>query len=165
MGKTKTAHSSAFLGAEFNTFLFEPIGVDICGRPVTVVSALARLDMDPWAEADRLSRLPDQTAAHSVSMVLSRLPEIVSGMADRQKSAARLVQLLPNRLLPGPVRRPFAGIGLKRGVPLTLTAGLVCVAAALLLGQILWQSDHAAVAAPQPAAAQGPPAPHSQAED
>ena len=36
-----------FLGAEFNEFLFAPIGADATGTSLTVVSALARLDLDP----------------------------------------------------------------------------------------------------------------------
>ncbi len=147
MGETKGARAPLFLGSEFNAFLFEPIGADQRGRQVTVVSALARLDMDPWAEADRLSQLPDETAARSVSMVLSRLPEIALGIAGRQQTALRLVRLLPNRLLGSQVKVPFARTALPRAV----AAGMVCAFAMLLLGQVIWQYHHAA---PTPLTAQ-----------
>jgi hypothetical protein len=39
------------LGSEFDDFLFPPIGEDRNDTPVSVLLALARLDMDPWQEA------------------------------------------------------------------------------------------------------------------
>jgi len=42
---------SRFLGEEFNPFLFAFIGTDRAGGQLSVVSALARLDLDAWAEA------------------------------------------------------------------------------------------------------------------
>jgi hypothetical protein len=162
MGETKTARSPIFLGTEFNAFLFEQIGADSRGRPVTVVSALARLDMDPWAEADRLSRLPGPIAARSVSMVLSRLPEIAMGATERQLSAVRLVRLLPKQLLGSQVKNPFVRADTPRLLPRAVSAGLFCAVAVFLLGQILWQSHQAALVAPQtPSAAQAVPAPRS----
>jgi len=43
------------LGSEFGIFLFAPIGKDRDGMLLSVVSALARLDVDPWQEADELA--------------------------------------------------------------------------------------------------------------
>ena len=45
-------------GAEFNDFLFAPIGEDGNGMLVSVLSGLARLDVDPWQEAAKLAQLP-----------------------------------------------------------------------------------------------------------
>ena len=42
---------------DFDEFLYAPIGADASGNPVTLLSALARLDMDPWEEAANLARL------------------------------------------------------------------------------------------------------------
>ncbi len=53
-------NSNAPLGSEFDNFLFAPIGVDKNGMVLSVVSALARLDVDPWEEAEEL--------AHTVSI-------------------------------------------------------------------------------------------------
>ena len=39
------------LGSEFDDFLFAPIGADRIGMLLSVLSALARLDIDPWQEA------------------------------------------------------------------------------------------------------------------
>jgi hypothetical protein len=45
-------------GSEFNDFLFAPIGEDRNGMLVSVLSGLARSDVDPWQEATRLAELP-----------------------------------------------------------------------------------------------------------
>jgi hypothetical protein len=37
--------------AEFDNFLYASIGADRNGMPLSVLSALARLDLDPWEEA------------------------------------------------------------------------------------------------------------------
>ena len=58
-----TVLKPAVLGPEFNDFLFASIGADATGTYITVVSALARLDLDPWAEAAKLSRMPKTLAA------------------------------------------------------------------------------------------------------
>jgi hypothetical protein len=43
--------SASRLGSEFDDFLFAPIGEDRNGMLLSVLSALARLDIDPWQEA------------------------------------------------------------------------------------------------------------------
>jgi hypothetical protein len=50
-----TRSSSAFrLGSEFDDFLFAPIGgQDRDGLMVSVLSALARVNFDPWQESIR----------------------------------------------------------------------------------------------------------------
>jgi hypothetical protein len=166
MRETNTMRAPNFLGAEFNAFLFEPIGADDRGRQVTVVSALARLDMDPWAEADRLSRLPDETAARSISMIFSRLPEIALAIADRPQHALRLVRLLPKRLAGIEVKTPFIRAVTPTASRRAVMAGLFCAVALLMLGQMLWRSDHAAPhAPPTPITAQSVPVPHAKVGD
>jgi hypothetical protein len=92
-----TLRASGFLGSEFNAFLFESIGVDRYGRPLSVVSALARLDLDAWAEAAKLARLPRDLAADKLSAFIRRCTELPQAMKDSRKIAERLVELLPDR--------------------------------------------------------------------
>jgi len=73
------------LGSEFDAFLFAPI----------VVSALARLDVDPWTEAAKLARLPKPAAASRLAGLLADLPGGPPAHFDPRKGAARLVDLLP----------------------------------------------------------------------
>jgi hypothetical protein len=89
--------ASGFLGTEFNAFLFESIGVDQYGRPLSVVSALARLDLDAWAEAAKLARLPRDIAADKLSAFIRRCTELPQAVKDSRKIAERLVALLPDR--------------------------------------------------------------------
>lgn len=122
-----------FLAADFNAFLFAPIGAGRGGEMVSVVSALARLDLDPWTEAERLSRLPGGAAAEQLSMLIARSPDIVTDFEERQRTASRLVALLPNRKL---------GNLLSRAVPKGETsvfspqaiASVFLIAVAILLG-------------------------------
>lgn len=52
------AVSVSFFGSEFNDFLYAPIGGAGNEMPLSVLSALARLNLDPWKEAAELSDLP-----------------------------------------------------------------------------------------------------------
>jgi hypothetical protein len=91
-------HSVAafFLGSEFDAFLFAPIEEDRNGMLLSVVSALARLDVDPWQEAAALARLPRETAAQRLAAVIAGLPRGSSARPDPGVTAARLVALLPH---------------------------------------------------------------------
>ena len=68
------ARSPGFLGPEFNDFLFAPIGAERNGGYLSVVSALARLDLDPWAEAAKLAKLPVEVATQKLSILLQEVP-------------------------------------------------------------------------------------------
>jgi hypothetical protein len=97
MVTTSRTPSRAFLGPEYNAFLFAAIGSDRSGGQLSVVSALARLDLDPWDEAARLARMPAEGAARKLSALIAALPELNTPRPDPVRAAARLVALLPNR--------------------------------------------------------------------
>ena len=63
------------LGSEFDDFLFAPIGEDRNDMPLSVLSALARLDIDPWHEAAELARLPRETATQRLASLIAALPD------------------------------------------------------------------------------------------
>jgi hypothetical protein len=88
------------LGSEFNDFLFAPIGQDRNDVPLSVLSALARLDIDPWQEASRLAQLPGETAAQRLTSLIGSLPAGSSLYFDPATIAARLIKLLPRRTAP-----------------------------------------------------------------
>ena len=81
--------SDAYSGHAYDAFLFESLGVQENGMDLSVLSALARAGVDPWAEAKRLTGLPRQTA---VTAILK-----FAGDAD---TARRLVDLLPRAPAP-----------------------------------------------------------------
>jgi hypothetical protein len=82
-------------GSEFNDFLYATIYHDQEGTALSVLSALARQDLDPWVEAARLSQLPEETAVKQVTDLLAALPRQSSSDFDRVAVAARLCALLP----------------------------------------------------------------------
>jgi hypothetical protein len=123
--------------SEFNEFLFASIGTEGNGMPLSVVSALARLEMDPWQEAARLSTLPRELAAPALDRLIRRLPPGSWSQTDTQTIAARLVELLP--------RRAAAGLGERapglrgKAVPAALLWLLVAMLAAAALTAALAQ--------------------------
>ena len=83
------------LGSEFDSFLFAPISEDGSGMSLSVVSALARLGLDPWAEAAELTKLPGAKAVQRLTSLIESLPRDRSAQASLEPIAARLVSLLP----------------------------------------------------------------------
>jgi len=83
------------LGSEFDAFLFASVGWDKNEMALSVVSALARLDVDPWKEAATLARLPKSAAASRLAGLLADLPGGPPAHFDPRRGAARLVALLP----------------------------------------------------------------------
>jgi len=62
-------------GAEFNDFLFAPIGEDSNGMLVSVLSGLARLDVDSWQEAEKLAQLPGEIATQRLASLIGSYPD------------------------------------------------------------------------------------------
>jgi hypothetical protein len=91
------AASVSFFRPEFDDFLYAPIGADTNEMPLSVLSALARLNVDPWEEAARLSELPKDTATQRLASLIVRLPGGRWAQADASSIADRLVELLPSR--------------------------------------------------------------------
>src|SRR5688500_10632342 len=81
--------------SDLSEFLSALLWEERNGAPLSVLSALARLDMDPWAEAARLAALPKGGAALTLAAILGRLPGQHPGTSDTVMIAERLVDLLP----------------------------------------------------------------------
>ncbi len=60
--------------SEFDPFLYAPVGEERNGMLLGVLSALARLDVDPWQEAATLTKMPAQDATARLTSLLSSLP-------------------------------------------------------------------------------------------
>ena len=50
--------SPSVLPSTYDNFLYAPVGESAHGALLTVLSVLARQNVDPWEEAAELSRLP-----------------------------------------------------------------------------------------------------------
>ncbi|MFM9849863.1 MAG: hypothetical protein ACKVP3_22245 [Hyphomicrobiaceae bacterium] len=97
MVKVTPAVSVSFFKSEFNDFLYAPIGADRHEMPLSVLSALTRLNLDPWKEAAELSELPKDTATQRLATLIARLPGGRWTPADSGSIADRLIELLPHR--------------------------------------------------------------------
>ncbi len=88
----------------YNAFLHAPLGRDAQGTELTVLSALTRLGLDPWAEAARLADLARGDAARSLAAAIARLPVAgLTGSWTESEAAAvaeRLVGALPEGSAP-----------------------------------------------------------------
>jgi hypothetical protein len=84
---------------EFDAFLFAPIGEKKNGMLLSV-SALARLDRDPWREAAELARMPNETAKQRLTSLIEALPNRLWSGPEPGTSSARLIALLPGRAGP-----------------------------------------------------------------
>jgi hypothetical protein len=123
---------SASLGSEFDDFLFASIGEDRNGMLLSVVSALARLDIDPWREAAQLARLPGEIAANRLAALIASLPDGALMRSDPGTIAARLIALLPGQMsgrVPGSV--PVSGMAMSRpwvgAIGVALFACAICI--------------------------------------
>jgi len=83
------------IGTQFDKFLYAPIREDRNGTPLTVLSALARLDVDPWQEAVSLARMPSAAAAVRLTALIAALPDEPANDIPALSLAANLVTLLP----------------------------------------------------------------------
>jgi hypothetical protein len=105
------ATSISFFRPEFDDFLYAPIGADGVEMPLSVLSALARLDVDPWMEAAELSALPNGAAAERLASLIARLPGGRWTLADSRAIADRLIELLPSPGSPVPFApKPLFGL-------------------------------------------------------
>ncbi len=69
-----TSASVPFLTRQFDDFLFARIDEGTDTPPLSVLSVLARLDVDPWEEAAKLARLPRAAAAKRLVECIAATP-------------------------------------------------------------------------------------------
>lgn len=87
--------SLAPLGPEFQPFLQSKLWEEKNETRLTVLSALARLDIDPWLEAAELAALPKVGAEKRLADRLGKLPGAPSAPLDVDTFCGRSVSLLP----------------------------------------------------------------------
>lgn len=85
------------LRRDLDQFLFASVGEELDGVPLSVVSTLARLGLDPWEEACRLSALDGQEAAEQLARLIAEVPGRSCPLGQARIMARPLVVLLPSR--------------------------------------------------------------------
>jgi hypothetical protein len=82
--------------SHFNAFLFADVGTEQNGSPLTILSILARLGMDPWSQAEKWARMPDNVKIESLTQSIVQMPLCPHDLAEAGVTAGRLIMLLPH---------------------------------------------------------------------
>jgi hypothetical protein len=83
------------ISSQFDRFLFAPLHEN-GEAPLSVLSALARQDIDAWQEADRLAQLPKDHAVNSLASTIWKSDSERWSPSEASIVAARLIELLPS---------------------------------------------------------------------
>jgi hypothetical protein len=83
------------LRPDLDKFLFAEVGDEIDGVPLSMISALTRLGLDPWQEAGRLSSLSRREAVEQLARLIAEIPGIFRPIGKAREIADGLVGLLP----------------------------------------------------------------------
>jgi len=89
------------LRPELDKFLYAAVGEEQEPVTLTVLSALSRLELDPWDEASRLSALEKPEAGAQLAETILRLTSTRWALTEARCVADRLVELLPSRAQTG----------------------------------------------------------------
>ncbi|SIQ15485.1 hypothetical protein [Acidiphilium rubrum] len=123
------------LEPSFDIFLFAVVGEDRRGVPVSVLSILARSNIDPWEEAASLARLPRTTAADRLAGLITAVPDGIEGSACPETTASRLVKLLPHASIA--IDHPFATMARTTTMQFPAVSARSRVAAILLCAALI----------------------------
>jgi len=113
---TPMDHRARFstLSARYDDFLFAPVCEDANGMRLSVLSALARMNVDPWEEAGRLATMPKAIAERTLLSVLDRVSGRSWKSPEAAAIAARLIRLLPHSGEAGAASAPTDANGRSR---------------------------------------------------
>jgi hypothetical protein len=113
------------LTCEFNNFLYSRVSDDSEPMPVSVLSALARHNIDPWHEAAKLAGMPKRAAIARLASMISAVKPDSTPPPRAELIAARLIELLPTpsvlgmpRLIGIPASQPSHRLALLAGIAL-----------------------------------------------
>ena len=126
------------LRPDLDKFLFAAVGDEVDGIPLSVVSALTRLGVDPWEEAGRLSLLSHREAVEQLGRLIAEVPGSSRTIGEAREIADSLIDLLPKHNT-SPVSAPQLQIRLrffKPALPQPFIIWVICfvLAAAGLIG-------------------------------
>ncbi|WP_299705083.1 hypothetical protein [uncultured Tateyamaria sp.] len=84
-------------GSDYDAFLQAEVGEDRTGAAVTVLSALARLGLEPWTEAKELAHLAKEDAEVRLNAHFEAITDVPALALASQSRATKLVSLLPKQ--------------------------------------------------------------------
>jgi hypothetical protein len=113
------------IAPEFDPFLCAFIGVEPNGTMLSVLSAFARTEIDPWKEAAQLARMSREAATLRLTEFILKLPNPPRVNKPAKTIASELVALLPTSSAvssPLPIRLPttLSGASTRMGTSLAV---------------------------------------------
>ena len=70
------------LRPDLDKFLFATVENETDGIPLSVISVLTRLGLDPWKEADRLSSVSTREAVEQLARLTAELPGMFRPLSE-----------------------------------------------------------------------------------
>lgn len=138
ISEVRSAYVSS-LDTAYDAFLYADVCSDNNGTPLSVLSAMARMNIDPWIEAAQLSKASPAPATRRLAAMIAAVPGGPHTPDAAATIAARLMTLLPRQtrlVLPSyPKPKPLPGVAAlvqSRTVQWTLL-GLIALALAMVV--------------------------------
>jgi hypothetical protein len=130
---------------EFDSFLFAAVGEERDGIPLSVLSALSRLGLDPRDEAARLSHLTKEAAADQLARMIARLSDRRWPLSEARRIAGGLIERLPTSSTAGKPHRLETGAepipGSRDSRFLVYSALLIALLISLIAGGFLFSGS------------------------
>ena len=102
------------LDTAYDAFLYADVCADKNGTPLSVLSAMARMNLDPWIEAATLSKASPAPATRRLAALIAAVPGGAEAPDDAANIATRLLTLLPHQtrlaLPPHPQSKPLSAV-------------------------------------------------------
>ncbi|HJU17052.1 MAG TPA: hypothetical protein VJ770_11350 [Stellaceae bacterium] len=130
------------LRPDLDGFLFAPVGDEIEGVPLSMISALTRLGLDPWEEAGRLSSLSRSEAVEQLARLIAEVPGAGRPLAEARDIAGHFIGLLPGRRRS---RSPPLQVQIRplyRGPPLSRPSRFWLICFTLAIGALISMIVH-----------------------
>lgn len=145
----------ALQNSGLNAFLFAEVGMEQNGSTLTMLSTLARLGKDPWAQAAEWARMPKAAMVECLAGSIMQMPLCPRALDEARATASRLAMLLPR---PGDMTgqtasRTIADLKLPSKLPTWLPMAAFCVIIGLM---VMAGTFAAAPPTPAPAAQSAP---------
>ena len=83
------------LRPDLDNFLFAAVGAERDRIPLSMLSALTRLGLDPWDEAGRLSSLSKREAIEQLARLIAELPGACRPLPEARGIASASIERLP----------------------------------------------------------------------
>ena len=117
---------------EFDAFLFASVGEEVDGMPLSVLSALSRLGLEPRDEAARLAHLTRDAAADQLARMIARLSDRRWSQSEALRIANGLIERLPTGNDAGKAPRQASGTEPTHGFRMPSLSSMALVLAMLV---------------------------------